>query len=483
MFKNNLFTVQHEVGEGVSAGRTGGKLHARDDLRCHKNKLLQHHQNFIPANEFKEEHISTWESKLSGKLTLSDCFKMIQLLIPLCVRLDNRFVSEKRPGEGYPFFEHRGTQNRMFGSGLVSSVKSMSDKCVCVDCGTESNARCEQGVFECPDCQVRWRMISEENRKCPECNSETSDLEKGLLTCSNKYCLWRVNQYTWRVMNDEVGGRCPKCEVVWFEVDGNKLSARCRKCKKMVRKCCVCHTCLAKEDREKKWWEICIETARHVIFDTEEWVTCDVILFDDGMNNPIKMKVGKGGHVDDRLTSTHADCCQLYVYTCDRDVVGQLEKMITEMRAMSNKMLILQRSGRNIGKSSQKRSYKKNVASASSTDKCGSQTGECSENNSDECSGKNSVECSDSDLPIVLIGYPHGKQCYVSLGTSITKLHYDRKRYNVQYRVDSCAGYSGGLVWRLRDELFQVYKGYHHHGCLKEQPDVGTTTSWYSVLN
>ena len=92
------------------------------------------------------------------------------------------YVTEGRPTEGYPLSGNRGEilfLSKNVGSGWISSTQSMSDNgYVCVDCGDEWSVDCDKGVYQCPGfrCAGRWRAINEEDRKCPECDSDPREV-------------------------------------------------------------------------------------------------------------------------------------------------------------------------------------------------------------------------------------------------------------------------------------------------------------------
>ena len=70
-----------------------------------------------------------------------------------------------------------------------------------------------------------------------------------------------------------------------------------------------------------QFWKIQICTARHVVFDDEECQSCDVILFDDGVNQPYTLRGGQVFAAD-----TDKDYCFMRFCTHDGDVGRRLEE-------------------------------------------------------------------------------------------------------------------------------------------------------------
>ena len=91
-------------------------------------------------------------------------------------------------------------------------------------------------------------------------------------------------------------------------------------------------------------------------------------------------------------------------------------------------------------------------------------------------------------FPCVLIGYPHGRQCYVSLGESSTRHDHvdDYDAATIQYVISSCPGFSGGLVWRPGDTdvvfTASVLPAHLHRGSTKDNPHEGHCTHNYNVI-
>merc|ERR1719239_1575360 len=103
-----------------------------------------------------------------------------------------------------------------------------------------------QGVREClrDECRGMWRVMSEENRKCPRCNSDsdTREDEEGKLMCgedNDDKCWFAGYEVKWRVVREDVGGTCPQCQTEWWKT-GEKNTCRCPECGKMARSECVC---------------------------------------------------------------------------------------------------------------------------------------------------------------------------------------------------------------------------------------------------
>ena len=433
MFYFYIFFID-QLRRALSSIETGEKLDAINDVYCEKEKAkLSHHNDFIPSDELKREDLTAWNKySLPGKITPDFCFTMIKCFVPLCVRLESSVVSGKRPLERYPLCQRRGRELSgctNFGSGYIESTMSMIDWFVCVDCEEEWSLHCEKGVYECPsaDCEKKWRVISKESGKCPRCDFDTRRDKQGKLRCVGdlEVCLCARCGYEWSVVGDDVGGKCPGCKKKWWK-SGEKDVCRCPKCGKEVQKGCVCHGCLASGKREEKWWKITILSARQVVFDKNEWSRSDVIFFDDGdrESKPLKLSVGNGGTVS--FFDIDKDSCSLQVYTCNSKLVGKLEDALNEKARKCERMRNLKHE---------------------------------------------SVQADRRHVwPCVVVGYPHGGQCHVTLGTSDTR---DDSMGVIHYDVNTCPGSAGSIVYRFgaKDELIHL-----HSGVLIENPKIGVST-------
>ena len=87
------------------------------------------------------------------------------------------------------------------------------------------------------------------------------------------------------------------------------------------------------------------------------------------------------------------------------------------------------------------------------------------------------------DSPVLVLGFPHGKQLYTTLGRL---RDVERKgewlNTTVQYSADSCVGNSGGLVLpvaRLSDDgVFKSFMLSHPHSGATTTPGVGLSAGW-----
>ena len=354
--------------------------------------------------------------------------------------------------KGYPLSDRKGVKLQspltQVGSGFIESTMPMNDMFVCVGCNKEWRTHSEKGVYECPKwkCKKKWRVRSAESAesgKCPRCDCVTRTDKQGKLRymgetrTPSKSSLWRETKwcarckYEWRVVRDGLGGMCPWCETTWWK-SGEEDVCKCASCGKMVKKGCVCQSCISRGKKEERWSKLTILSARSVIFDKHEWKDSVIIFFDEGESQPIKLQVGKGGSVS--LSEINNDTCVLYAYTCNSELVRKLEKMICDKQVLGERMLELKR---NAGKD----------------------------------------EGSEGDVPCAVIGYPHGHHCYVTLGVSDTAAGNGKEV--IEYEVNTCPGNAGSIVCRFgaKDKSIHIHKG----AFIKDQGNTRVGRSNYNV--
>ena len=91
-------------------------------------------------------------------------------------------------------------------------------------------------------------------------------------------------------------------------------------------------TSLPKPD---EWYELCIITAKHVVYNNEEARSTRVDFFCDDENSECngKMKTAYGYEVDNELPGS--DVCLLRCFTQDKDLIRQVEKTFAIMTGIS----------------------------------------------------------------------------------------------------------------------------------------------------
>ena len=172
----------------------------------------------------------------------------------------------------------------------------------------------------------------------------------------------------------------------------------------------------------RKYWEVGIFTARHVIYDRVEAAKCSITLFDvgDPQLTPVTLSGGKfvRGHTED-------DWCRM--------------EFTTEDESLGEKLRSLCDRGRDVVRKVQEKVEKSR----------------CSEED-------------ERNSPVLLLTYPHGKQCHATLGRmrKVDVKGVDGLFTSVYYSTDSCPGSSGGLVLPVGrlDDKFKWMMSHPHSG-------------------
>ncbi|XP_005100584.1 uncharacterized protein LOC101849379 [Aplysia californica] len=90
--------------------------------------------------------------------------------------------------------------------------------------------------------------------------------------------------------------------------------------------------------QEKKYWQIIIATARHVVYDDTEARECEVVFFDDRADGSGSMTVAGGWGVKD--AHTEEDRCVVEVYTHDKVLAQRLVGCCLRRREERRNMLL-----------------------------------------------------------------------------------------------------------------------------------------------
>ncbi len=164
------------------------------------------------------------------------------------------------------------------------------------------------------------------------------------------------------------------------------------------------------DESGNKYWEIRVFTARHVIYDQAEAAKCSITLFDVGDPSVAPVTLSGGEFL---CGDTEDDWSQMD-FTTQNDSLGRKLRGLWERRAE------VVRTREEVRKS--------------------------------RCRRRRGDDDDDDviDSPVLLLTYPHGKQCHATLGrlTSVEEKREVGWRDNssVYYTTDSCPGSSGGQV-------------------------------------
>ena len=338
---------------------------------------------------------------------------------------------------------------RNVGSGVVErKVNDMKDEFGCETCRHMWSVKVLGGMYGCQrdGCEGKgWRARSQEDGRCPSpspwchsdsvgVNSDSGEIGGGIFQCSDDSCVY--SSFKWKVVEDSEVGACPWCGEEWWRV-GEEEKHKCPECGGTGVKGCMCDKCMKSGDRKYPWWKMGIVTARHVIYDVSELKSCEVVFFDNGRDQPLKLNVGESGEVLE--ADTEGDKMKFSVCTHDSTLVEELRKLMDDHKEVSDRI--------------DKKTREFDVG----------RLGEVSR---------------DKDVfhPGFLIGYPHGRHCHVTLGQMLDD------SFPIKYVIDSCVGNSGCLVSSRERGFGDVFSS--HSGQDKESKDkqVGTSCSSYSVL-
>ncbi|XP_059161192.1 uncharacterized protein LOC131944532 [Physella acuta] len=159
---------------------------------------------------------------------------------------------------------------------------------------------------------------------------------------------------------------------------------------------CPCPECDHSDTPSKVWWQVGVQTARHVVFDESEARQSSCRLwFDDDKSPVVNIYGWKVGESD-----TEGDWCWLYCVTHDVDVGGKLKKMVRRFDGLCDKV----------------------------EDKYPSRR--------------------DVDKLTIIVSHPHGCSKQVSVGHWV-----DRQVVGIEtrytYTTSTCPGSSGAQVYRL----------------------------------
>jgi len=214
--------------------------------------------------------------------------------------------------------------------------------------------------------------------------------------------------WLWRMLDLSEHFVCEDCGYFLYE-DTNDFEMKCQNCDKKMIKGCWCYHCKGKaiDKRETIFWELGIRTAKHVVYDNIEAEKSTVIFFldtllDDDDDKTKCKKVMGGRYVQGDQDN---DKSQLRFCTHDKELIDKLEKLHQERQKQDAMLEEMVKDGL-----------------------------------------KDREEGKEYTIPYVLIGYPHGAPCYVTIGKMIEK---DGK--GIAYDAKSCPGNSGcvGLaLWK-----------------------------------
>ena len=482
-------TVTHEVAEDIAVMEIGELLGETDNCRnCRKNPG---HKDFVLGGEFSLEHLRQFKGRkiTPPGVTLEDLADWIQSSVPLTVRLEGKYVSLERPEDGgYVLSQRRGEHimiDRNVGSGVVVDVIDQENHFVCDKCSYKWSLH---GVYndewyQCRDwrwCYFRWKKLSREKRKVGE-KLDTKCSKHG---------------------EEEVEGKCPKCSKLWWWFDGSQQIAQCPCCDGMGALGCHCDICNENPtDRKSRWWKIEIETAKHVIFDTSEAQECDVAFFDyGGEESPVRLTAGQHALVDDGDTS--GDWCWMSFYTCDEKLVEKLrrfQRKLSDIEARiksrvaeeekKNKVINETNHGKDknvyesdilqtIHKHDKKNLDKKTYHILNENHITCNAIGEFEERNSVDTKSTSNSDVNDDKHaifnnpleekiwdPFILIGYPHGRKCYVTVG-ELERVDEKGMLTRAYYTAKSCSGNSGCIGLQLNGVLTSIH--HKHSGCVTE---------------
>ena len=212
-----------------------------------------------------------------------------------------------------------------------------------------------------------------------------------------------------------------------------------------------------KTDRQtgRRQWVIHIYTARHVLYDQSECDRCSFTFYDYGgeAHKPLTVTGHDGEYVGgdterdySRVRFTTEDVCLgeelVRLWDRRREVVGRVKGKVEDSRC---------RAGDDV-------------------------TGDDDDSDDDD---------DDTDVvnsPVLVLGFPHGKQLYATLGRlrDVERKAWNGYNTTVQYSADSCVGNSGGLVLPVArlDSVLKYCMPSHPHSGATTTPGVGLSAGF-----
>ncbi|XP_059156654.1 uncharacterized protein LOC131941427 [Physella acuta] len=109
---------------------------------------------------------------------------------------------------------------------------------------------------------------------------------------------------------------------------------------------CPCPECVKSATPSKVWWEIFVQTARHVVFDESEARQSSCRLWFDDDQSPVVKMCGLGMDV----SVTEGDMCDVYYATHDVQVGDRLQEMGKRYSQLGGKVIQKYRDGRDVDK-------------------------------------------------------------------------------------------------------------------------------------
>ena len=177
-----------------------------------------------------------------------------------------------------------------------------------------------------------------------------------------------------------------------------------------------------------------VYTAKHVIYNQSEAGKCDMILFDDGLTKPLVLKgwTYVRGDRDEDWSELEFDLAKLKSSFSENDLAQLWEKI---RRLCERRDNVVERFERKLKADDRPVDHIDSLA----------------------------------DSPIVVIGYPHARMCYVTGGRLYAKVGEEftilPSTISFQYTADTCPGNAGAMVVSVAPRgVFKNLKCYLHSG-------------------
>ena len=230
---------------------------------------------------------------------------------------------------------------------------------------------------------------------------------------------------------------------------------------------CPCVYCDGQKVR--KFWRFHVETAEHVVYDTEEAKRTRLDLFYDDETSRLDGKVVSVWPLRVVESDTENDRCRMECVTHDERIGEMVEYLVRRWRSLnkvtrsspiySKKSSLLDR----LRKAEATRSRSRPIYSKKSSLLDRLRKAEATRSRSRTIYSKKSSLSGEGQVYTLIISHPHGQAKKITLGKERPRVKDGKPRYR-EYETATCPGSSGAPVFLLYTESDDVFLHYDVYG-------------------